>query len=180
MRWEKLRSKYLIKRWWMNLREDHVRLPNGQELEEYHVIEYPDWVCVVCVTDDDQMVLVEQYRYGIDRVTMELPGGAIDAAEDPVEAAHRELLEETGYAAEKLTFVGKSAPDPARHTNWAWIYFAAGAKRVRDQKLDPGEDMRVRLMSVGEVLEAADDGQIAHGIHLTALFWANRKGLLRA
>jgi len=178
MRWKKLNSKYLIERWWMNLREDHVLLPNGLELEEYHVLEYPDWVCVVCVTSDDQMVLVEQYRYGIDEVTLELPGGAIDPGEDPAEAARRELLEETGYSADRLTFVGKSAPDPARHTNWAWVYFASGAKRIGDQQLDPGEDMVVRLMPVAEVLEAADDGLIAHGIHQAALFWANRKGLL--
>ncbi len=177
MRWEKLSSEYLIERWWMNLRQDHVRLPNGHELEEYHVLEYPDWVCVVCVTDDDQIVLVEQYRYGIDAVTLELPGGVIDVGEDPGDAARRELLEETGYAAGTLTLVGKLAPDPTRHTNWAWIFFTAGARRTGKQKLDAGESLNVRLMPVEKVLEAADDGLITHGMHLAGLYWANRKEL---
>jgi len=179
MRWEKIKSEYLIRRWWMNLRKDHVRLPNGEELEEYHVLEYPDWVCIVCVTDDQELVLVEQYRYGIDRMTMELPGGAIDPAEDPAEEARRELLEETGYAADKWTLVGKTAPDPSRHTNWAWMYFAAEAKRVGAPELDPAEQMTIRLMPVSDALSAADRGEIVHGIHLTALFWANRKGLIQ-
>ncbi|MFC2085978.1 NUDIX hydrolase [Bacteroidota bacterium] len=162
----------------MNLRVDHVRLPDGHELEEYHVLEYPDWVCVVCLTEDNRLVLVEQYRYGIDDQTMEFPGGAIDVGEDPEEAARRELLEETGYLADRWSFIGKSAPDPTRHTNWAWFYFASGARKIADQNLDPGENMSVSLMPVVDVLKAAEDGRLTHGIHLAALFWADRKGLL--
>lgn len=162
----------------MNLREDHVRLPGGSELEEYHVIEYPDWVCIVCRTDDDQLVLVEQYRYGIDAVTFELPGGAIDPGEDAAVAAIRELKEETGFAAREWVFIGKCAPDPTRHTNWAWCYFASGGFQAGEQELEATEDMHVRILSVSEVLEAADEGRFVHGVHLAALFLAARRGFL--
>ena len=178
VRWKRIKSRYLIRRWWMNLREDHVRLPNGEELDEYHILEYPDWTCVVCRTDDDHLVFVKQYRYAIDAVTLEFPGGAIDPDEDPEIAARRELLEETGFEAGHWSFIGKCAPDPARHTHWAWIYFASGGRRVGEQKLDPAEDMSVQLLAIDDALDLASRGEISHGIHLTALFWSARKGML--
>jgi 8-oxo-dGTP pyrophosphatase MutT (NUDIX family) len=177
-RWKQLKSRYLIKRWWMNVREDHVRLPNGHEMEEYHVLEYPDWVCVVCLTEESELVLVEQYRYGIDETTLELPSGVIETREEPLEAAKRELLEETGYVSPNWTLVGKAAPDPSRHTNWAWFYFASEAKVAAPQSLDPGEHLVVCRMPLEDAMAAAAEGRIAHGVHLTALFWADRVGLL--
>jgi 8-oxo-dGTP pyrophosphatase MutT (NUDIX family) len=177
-KWQQLSSRYLIKRWWMNLREDHVRLPNGVEMEEYHVLEYPDWTCIVPITDEGDVVMVEQYRYGIDQVTMELPGGAIQPEEPALGAAKRELLEETGFGGGDWSFVGKSAPDPSRHTNWAWFFVAKGVESVGRQQLDEGEQIRVTTVPIADAIELALSGRMAHAVHMTALLWADRKGLL--
>lgn len=177
-RWQRLSSRYLIKRWWMNIREDHVRLPHGVELEEYHVLEYPDWTCIVPVTQDSRVVMVEQYRYGIDQVTLELPGGVIQPGEPPLEAAQRELREESGFGGGSWSFVGKAAPDPTRHTNWAWFYVARDVADLGVQQLDESEHIGVKTLPIDEALELAASGKIVHGVHVAALLWAERKGML--
>lgn len=174
--WHRLSSRYLLKRWWMNIREDHVRLPNGVELEEFHVLEYPDWACVVALTEAGEVVTVEQYRYGIDEVTIELPGGALEPGEDPAVGALRELREESGYEADELRLLGVIAPDPTRHTNFAHLYFAPNARLAGAQQLDDSEDLHVRLIPAPELLRLADTGQLRHGIHLTAVLWAQVRG----
>ncbi len=177
-KWQQLSSRYLIKRWWMNVREDHVRLPHGTEMEEYHVLEYPDWTCIVPTTRSGDLVMVEQYRYGIDEVTLELPGGAIGPDEPPIEAAKREFTEETGFGGGEWSFVGKAAPDPTRHTNWAWFYVAAGVEDIGAQSLDEGEHIKVVTVPLEDALEMARNGKIAHAVHMTALLWAEARGLL--
>lgn len=163
----------------MNVREDHVRLPHGVEMEEYHVLEYPDWTCTIPVTTAGELVMIEQYRYGIDQITLELPGGAIGLDEPPLDAARRELTEETGYGGGEWSFVGKSAPDPTRHTNWAWFYVAHGVEDLGAQDLDEAEHIGVKIVPGAEALELAVSGGLAHAVHVAALLWADAKGLLR-
>ncbi len=162
----------------MNLRVDRVRLPSGVVLEEFHVIEYPDWAAVLCLTEEQQIVMVEQYRYGIDRVTLELPAGAVDAGETPEEAARRELLEETGYVASTWTYLGKCAPEPSKHTNYAHLFVAQGGKKQCEARPDHSEDITVCLLQPEEVLQAAREGRVVHGIHLAAIFWSMCEGFL--
>ena len=176
--WKILNSRYLLRRWWMNLREDHVRLPGGMELEEFHVVEYPDWAAVVCLTEEGKLVMVEQYRHGVQRPSLELPAGAVEAGEAPLEGARRELLEETGYAAERWITLGTCAPEPSKHTNYAHFFVARGARRVRAPQPDAAEHLTVHLVEPAELLERAEGGELLHGIHLAALFWASRRGLL--
>ncbi|MFT5143225.1 MAG: ADP-ribose pyrophosphatase [Rhodothermales bacterium] len=176
--WTTLSSKYLLRRKWMNLRMDHVRLPDGVELPEFHVLEYPDWAAVICTTADDKYVLVEQYRYGVGRPSLEFASGAIDAGEAPEAGARRELLEETGYAADKLTFLGAFAPDPSKHTNLAYLYVASGATQIAEPTPDPGEDLRVVLLTRQELDNAIESNRFIHGIHLAAMWQAAGLGLL--
>ncbi|MFQ5570525.1 MAG: NUDIX hydrolase [Rhodothermales bacterium] len=176
--WITLESRYVLTQKWLKVREDHVRLPGGVELEDYYVIEYPDWVCVVCLTETGQVVLVEQYRHGVQRTTLELPAGTVDEGEDPLLAARRELLEETGYVADAWTSLGHCAPDPSKHTHYAHLFVASDARRVREQRLDASEVIAIRLVEPDEVLRLADSGEIVHGIHLSALLWARHRGLL--
>lgn len=153
----------------MNLREDHVRLPDGTELPEFHVVEYPDWTVVVCVDTEGVFVLVEQYRHGIGRVSIEFPSGAIEPGETPEAGARRELLEETGYESDRWIHLGRCAPEPSKHTNWAHMYVALEARRVAEPTPDIGEDLRLVHMIRSEVTDAVADGRMIHGIHLAAI-----------
>lgn len=156
----------------MTLREDRVRLPDGHELDEYHVLEYPDWSCIVALTEDDQAILVEQYRYGIDRISLEFPAGALDEEENPLDAARRELLEETGYEASDWKSLGKMAVEPGRHTNYGHVFVAKGARKVAEPTLDATEDLCVRVVRACDLIGLVDEGRIIHGIHVAAVFWA--------
>ncbi|WP_095510487.1 NUDIX hydrolase [Rubrivirga marina] len=176
--WTRLASKTLVDRWWMTLREDRVQLPDGPVLEEYHVAEYPDWTCALALTDDGQAVLVEQYRYGIDRVILELPAGAVDPGEEPAEAVRRELREETGYEGREWVRLGKLAVEPGRHTNYGHIFVAQGCHAAAAPDLDVSEDLRVRLVPASSLPDLVEAGRIAHGVHAAAVFWAHAKGLL--
>lgn len=177
-RWKTLEQKILLDRWWMTLREDRVELPDGDILPEFHVVEYPDWALAIPVTPAGEVVMVEQYRYGVDAVGLEFPAGALSDDEDPEMGARRELLEETGFKADEWISVGSCAPEPSKHTNLAFLFLARGSQKVAEPELERTEDITVRQLHVDELLSTVQTGELHHGIHLTALFWAMQKELL--
>jgi len=177
-RWKTLTSKTVLERWWLTLREDRVRLPSGAEIEEFHVAEYPDWALAIALTDDGNAVLVEQYRYAVDRVALEFAAGVIAPGEPPLDAARRELLEETGYEAEEWTALGSCAVEPARHTNYGHLFVAQGARRVAAPVLDSTEDLRVRVIPSSDLVGLVERGEMVHGTHIAAVFWAHQRGLI--
>lgn len=176
--WSVLKSRSLLKRWWLNLREDYVRLPNGAELEEFHVFEYPDWVCAICETEGGELVMVEQYRHGIAEVVMEFPAGVLETGEEPLKAVKRELLEETGFAAEDWHPVGRFATEPARHSNYAHFFYASGARRVTEPRPEVSEDLHLHVVPKTELLTWIESGRFMHGVQLAGLLEAQRRGLL--
>ncbi|MEM1128283.1 MAG: NUDIX hydrolase [Bacteroidota bacterium] len=176
--WTVLSQRYLLRRWWMNVREDQVRLPDGTVLDEFHVVEYPDWACVLCLDTNDQYVLVRQYRHGIQRVCLELPAGAVEPGEPPLHTAQRELLEETGYEAPSWHALGAVAPEPSKHTNQAHLFVAAGATRVQAPRLDHSEDLAVVTLTPAALRAAVDRGDLVHAVHRLALALAADAGLL--
>ena len=160
------------------MREDVVRLPNGLVVDEFHVVEYPDWACVLCLDTAGRIVLIEQYRPGIQRVCLELPAGVIEKGEKPLNAAKRELLEETGYLTNNWTLLGRCAPNPSKETSYAFLFVAREAAFVRPQRLDTSESISVKLVQPAELLELANSTRIIHGIHLTTIFWALHQGIV--
>jgi ADP-ribose diphosphatase len=176
--WATISTRYLLKTRWMNLRSDHVRLPHGTELPEFHVLEYPDWAAVICIRADGRYVLVDQFRYGIGKSSLEFASGALDSGEEPEDGARRELLEETGYAAPRLEYLGAFAPDPSKHTNYAHLFVATDARQVAEPTPDAGEDLQVQVLTRAELDGAIASGRLIHGIHLTAMWMASQRGLL--
>lgn len=170
--WKTIESRYILESPWLNLREDRIEAGAGQVVDPFYVVEYPDWSCVVALTADDHLLLVEQYRHGVERFSLELPAGAVDEGETPLEAARRELLEETGYEADDWMHLGSCAPEPSKHTNFAHIYLARDLRRAGEQELDSLETIRVHHVSLNKIGLLIDRGAVFHGVHLYALMLA--------
>jgi hypothetical protein len=97
-KWQKIASKYLVREKWATLRVDEVKLPGGIVKDDYYVLEYPNWVNAIALTETGKIIMVRQYRHAADIISLEVPGGVIDGDEEPAFAVKRELLEETGYS----------------------------------------------------------------------------------
>lgn len=176
--WQVLARRTLVERRWIRVDEDHVRLANGHEIEEFHLISAPSWTGVLAITEADEVVLVRQYRHGIAGESLELPAGVIEDGESPLDAARRELREETGYAAERWEPIADFATEPSRHTVRASFFCAFGARRVAEHSPDASEDIDVVTLPRAELVPRVLAGEIVHGVHVGAILLAERRGFL--
>ena len=168
--WTVLSSSYLFRKPWLTLRQDRVRLPNGAIIEDYNVLEYPDWVNVVAITTEGMIVLVRQYRHGIRAVHYELPAGVCEASDNgPEETARRELLEETGYGGGDWSLLMTLSANPGTHSNRTITYLANGVVQVQEQRLEETEDLQVHLMSLEELRQILAKGEIMQALHAAPL-----------
>lgn len=164
--WERVESKEIADCRVFKVREDLMR--NGDKTGKFYVIENPDWVNIVAVTKDYDVVLIEQFRHGTGEVILEIPGGMIDGEESPEAAARRELLEETGYSAEKFVLLGKSRPNPAIQNNWIYHYAAVGVEKTEEVKFDEHESVVTTLCPVMAIPNLIKSGEITHSLVLAA------------
>ncbi|MFZ4862412.1 NUDIX hydrolase [Sphingobacterium sp. Mn56C] len=177
--WKILDSKYIIQRPWATLRVDKLQMPNGNIKDEYYVLEYPTWVNMVAVTEENNILFVRQYRHGAEQIMVELPAGVVEEGEDPEEGARRELLEETGYAFDDISYVCKLYANPATSANLTYTYLLTGGRKVQEQDLDSSEDIEVVVMSIEEAKNFLFENQLGQALHSAALFYAFKKmGLL--
>jgi ADP-ribose pyrophosphatase len=151
--WQLLDSTYSYRDQWLSVRSDTVLLPNGQKLSPYHVIELPQWVNVIAITDKGDILLVEQYRHAVQHTMFELPAGHVDPGETAEAAVKRELLEETGYEAKQWHDLGVLFPAVSRLNNKVRSYLALGAHRIREPHLDSTEDLRLHSMPWARFVE---------------------------
>ncbi len=178
-KWKVLSSDYIIQRPWATLRLDKLEMPNGNIKEEYYVLEYPTWVNMVGITEDQEILFVRQYRHGANEIMVELPAGVVEPGEDPELAARRELLEETGYAFDNIEYICELFANPATSGNLTYTYLLQGGKKVQEQELDASEDIEVVLMSIDDAKQFLFDNKIGQALHSSALFYTfNKLGLL--
>ena len=170
-KWKTITSKYIIERPWATLRVDTLEMPNGNIKDEYYILEYPRWVNMVAITEDEQVIFVKQYRHGAGEIMVELPAGVVEENEDPEVAARRELLEETGYAFNDITYVCELFANPATSGNITYTYLLTGGRKVQEQDLDPSEDIDVVLMSFEEAKQYLFENKIGQALHTSALFY---------
>ncbi|MFZ6757933.1 NUDIX hydrolase [Undibacterium sp. Ji50W] len=170
--WRQLASKSLIDDRWLTLRADTCELHNGQIIEPYYVVEEPQWVHVFAQAADGKILVVRQYRYAANVVCTELPGGVVDAGESVLDAAQRELLEETGYVASSWTPHGKYYANPARQTNSIHLFIARGLQRQAEKTLDASEDITESFAHPSEVKAMITSGEFSQSLHIASFYMA--------
>jgi len=177
--WEKLSSKYIVRENWATLRVDSCKMPDGTLIPDYYVLEYPDWVNAIALTEDNEIILVRQYRHAAGEVILELPGGCIEKGESPEEAIRRELQEETGYQFTNIEFLSSLYANPATANNKTHCYIAHGGRLVGKQQLDKGEEIDIELVSPEKLKELVLSNAFGQALHTSGIFYALLKlGLL--
>ena len=153
-------------------RQQRISPRTGHE-HDFYVLDCADWCNIVPVTASGDVVMVRQHRYGTDEETLEIPGGMIDPGDaGPLEAARRELLEETGYQARELVQTGVIAPNPAMQSNRTFSFLARGVEKVAEPALDAGEEIDVVLVPLSEIPERIARGEISHALVVVAFVHA--------
>ena len=164
--WKILETKYLHP----GIRVDSCELPNGHTLDA-QLLEYADEIMVFALTKSQEVVLIKQYRHGVLRAILELPGGSVDDGESPSEAAKRELMEETGYASDTFIEVSCASPNPAIYTNKIYSFLALDVEQTGRQSVHDTEIIEVTLIPLDEVIKMAQTGDLIHSLNISTLFF---------
>ena len=176
--WKILDETTVIKDSWIDMRASTCQLPGGMVIAPFYVNHLPDFAVVVAVTPEHRVIMVRQYRHGVEKVLLELPAGCIEAGEDPKDGAARELLEETGYKAGSLEFLFKIAPNVSNCTSYAQCYLARNVFPAAPQNLDETEALEVVELEGEEVKRLLREGGVEQAVHVAALYRAAELGAL--
>jgi 8-oxo-dGTP pyrophosphatase MutT (NUDIX family) len=153
------------------------RSPRTGELHPFYRIDAGAWVNVVTLTRSDELVMVHQYRHGAREVTLEIPGGMVDAGEQPEVAAARELLEETGYRGSRPVALGVVNPNPALFGNACYTFLIRDAEPVAEIRNDLGtEETTVELVPRSDLRRRLRSGEISHALVMAGLYWFELAG----
>lgn len=170
-KWTTLESEELFKTPFFRLRRENCELPDKRIMSRYYILDFPDWVHIVPITSDNRLLLLKQYRHAAGNVFYEIPGGTTEPgqSEDPMDAAIRELLEETGYRSDQWISLGSYYPNPALQSNCIHVYLAKNCVRVSEQNLDPFERIEVVTMEWNEAYSMVLSQNLKHGLILGSL-----------
>lgn len=166
--WRLRKSSYVVDSPYMRLRMDEIELPNGTIVPNYYVRESSGFVTIFALTEDEQVILVRQYRYGSDSIHLELPAGMLLEGENPRDCALRELAEETGYQVTSCELAAEYLPEPVRSTAHAYVYIASNARKVHQPTPDLTEHLQVELASPAAFRAMLKDGTVDAGASIAA------------
>lgn len=166
--WKRIRSETVADCRVFNVRKDFSRRESDGAEHSFFVVENPDWVNVVALTENGNVILIEQYRHGSEEIILEIPGGMVDEGESHTVTAARELLEETGFAPREMIPLGRSRPNPAIQNNWIYHYLALECEKKSEVKFDEHESINVRLVPLAEIPKLINEGAITHSLVIAA------------
>ncbi len=169
--WNRVKTEPLTTNRVFSTRKDVSVSPHTGQEHDFFVIDAPDWINVVTVTTDNELVLIEQYRHGVMGVTLEVAGGMVDPGESPLEAAKRELLEETGYSSDDWHFLGLVEPNPAIQSNRCHTFLARDAVKSAEPSFDGTEDITTVLHPASDFRSLVRDAKITHSLVICALYY---------
>lgn len=170
LHWSVLESEHVADCRVFTVKKNHSRNEGRQKGKtfSFYVIKPNNWLNVIPVTPEGEVILIRQFRHGIGSVTLEVPGGMIDEGEDPALAAARELLEETGYTSDPIVPLGVNHPNPALQDNICHSFFAPNARKIQEPVLDFTEDIDIVLVPLKDIPSMIKKGAITHALVITA------------
>lgn len=173
LEWKQTNTETAVKTPWSEVQQRSYVLPDGSKLEDYTILKEPDGVTIVAQTDGGKILLVKQYRPAPNGVRYDFPGGAIDQEEgSALEAAKRELLEETGYQSDDWTEIGKVEPAPHRLATSSHGFLAVNCRKVAEPKHEQTEFIEVELLTPAEIEKLIYSNEFCCGICVTTYFLA--------
>lgn len=159
-KWQVVSSKIVFDTKWIKVQKDKVKLPNGKVIEDFYTWRECDVSQIVAVTKENKIIFVRQYKHAADEICIELPAGYVDKGETFESAANRELLEETGYKASNLKFLGKLIHTPTKSPGVVHVFLATDIEKTSIQNLDKNEEIEVLELSFDEAVKMISDGEI--------------------
>lgn len=161
MGWEKIKSEYILDSKWLKVRKDTVKINDQLVIDDYYVMENNDVVMVFPVVDEKYVMLKKEYRYPIDKITLELPGGTFERGKEvPLAAAKRELLEETGLSSDDWINFGEFYDYPTKDTHRMYLFLANNCKRSAEPLINPQEEIELVKVSLDELVEMVTNNTI--------------------
>ena len=168
--WDIIRSEHIYKSPWLTVRKDVVHTEKDVVIDDFYVLEYPTWVNVVAITNGGNYIVERQYRHGIRTEVYEICAGTCEEGEEPLVAAQRELLEETGFGGGRWSLLGKYAPNPNSMNNWCYSFLADGVVKQQKPNQEPTENIDVLMLGENELKRMMMDGEIVEGTMLAPLW----------
>lgn len=169
--WDVTPPKTLLSTPLMNVLTSRVLCKRSGKAKEFFRLDFTPWVNIVALTAEDEIVFIRQYRFGSGNTEIEIPGGAVERDEDPLEAGLRELEEETGYTGDNARIIGRVCPNPAIQDNYCYTVLVENAKQTTNQRFDDMEDIEVYTEPLSRLPGLLRDGVIDHGLVLNGLFF---------
>jgi ADP-ribose pyrophosphatase len=167
--WKVIGSKQIADCRVFTVHRNMCKPPNSQEEHDFYILRCSNWVNVIPITTSNEVVLIEQYRHGTDSVTLEIPGGIVDPQdESSMHAGGRELLEETGFRAKEMIFLGRTHPNPAMQGNYCDMYLAPNVEKFQSPQFDWAEDIELKLVPYEQIPSLIETGAISASLVIAA------------